>query len=283
MNLSGVVILYHPDDTLPQRINSYKQHLKKLYVVDNSEVSNKELLNTLQEDPNIFLIHDGKNEGIAKRLNEAARLAIKDGFDWLLTMDQDSYFDTGLFDEYLNCINRYSGIDQVAMFGIEYDKKLWVEEECAFSQVNHLITSGSLLNLNLFKEIKGFDEALFIDNVDHEYCYHAKQLGFEIVKLSNILLCHSLGVVSYHRSLKNLKSTPRTLHSPVRMYYTIRNYFYLYKKYGETFSVEIKEIKKSILNRIKNNLLYHENRFRVFKYMIKGYLDYKKNKMGKLK
>ncbi|MCU7550348.1 glycosyltransferase [Chitinophagaceae bacterium LB-8] len=282
MKLAGVVILYNPDEALIERVDTYRHYLDKLIVVDNSEISNQEIIRPLWENKDVHFIHNGKNEGISKRLNEAATIAIKNGFDWLLTMDQDSYFEKGVFDAYLNCISQYENIDNVAMFGIEYDERNVSQSPCDFQQVNHLITSGSLVNLKIFNELKGFDVALFIDNVDHEYCFHAKAVGYEIVKVQDIFLQHSLGVVSQHRSLKNLSLTPRTLHSPIRMYYTVRNYFYLSEKYSKLFPEDIKEIKKSILNRIKNNLLYNEKRMQVLKNIIKGYADYKNGRMGKI-
>jgi hypothetical protein len=42
-----------------------------------------------------------------------------------------------------------------------------------------------------------------------------------------------------------------------------------------------KEIRNCLML-LKNNLLYHEKRGKVIRYIIKGYLDYRKNKMGKL-
>lgn len=282
MNLAGVVILYHPDKDLMKRVSTYQPHIRKLYVVDNSEKADVELHRFWQRQENVLLIHNGKNEGIAKRLNEAAALAINDGFDWLLTMDQDSFFKEGLFAHYLQCIKRYGNPDRVAMFGVEYDERLYSREECAWVPVNHLITSGSLVNLKLFPAMQGFDEALFIDNVDHEYCFHARVLGYDIIKFSSILLTHTLGVVSSHRSLKSFKRTPRTLHSPVRMYYTIRNYLYLKKKYAGHFAEDFREIEKSLLNRIKNNILYHQHRVQIVKNIFRGYRDFKRKKMGKI-
>ena len=56
-----------------------------------------------------------------------------------------------------------------------------------------LITSGSLINTSIFSEIGGYNEKLFIDEVDHEYCYRIKMLGYSVLQLENILLNHTLG------------------------------------------------------------------------------------------
>jgi hypothetical protein len=61
-----------------------------------------------------------------------------------------------------------------------------------------------------------------------------------------------------------------------------RNYCYLRKKYQGQFEDIFNEMKAELKNRIKNNLLYGKHKFRLLKYLIKGYLDYKKLKMGKI-
>lgn len=37
IHLAGVVVLYHPDESVLQNIQSYLSDLDKLYVIDNSE------------------------------------------------------------------------------------------------------------------------------------------------------------------------------------------------------------------------------------------------------
>jgi rhamnosyltransferase len=169
------------------------------------------------------------------------------------------------------------------MFGIEFEKRNQTTNiGCGGMDIDYLITSGSVVNLTLFDEIGGFDEALFIDEVDLEYCYRAKTKGYKIIKFTHIFLQHSLGKISYFRSLKSGKLTPRTLHSPLRVYYMLRNYLYVAKLYPNQFNESAVIRKKALKNRIKNNLLYGKGRFRLIKYIISAYFDYKHKKMGKI-
>ncbi|MCH5717222.1 glycosyltransferase family protein [Niabella hibiscisoli] len=176
----------------------------------------------------------------------------------------------------------FNNKDDVGMFGVEYEKnnrQLGCESEIT----TQLITSGSVVNLLLFAEIGGFDEQLFIDEVDSEYCFRLNQKGYRTIKLKNIFLNHSLGVVSAHRSLKNFKETPRTLHSPLRVYYMIRNYLYISRAYkqGQPASFAYRRI--ALVNRIKNNLLYGKDRMLLVKYLWLAYWHFKTGKMGKFK
>jgi len=282
MRIAGVVILYYPDQIVIENIYTYLNSVDKLYIIDNSEIPSKVLTDKLKSFSNIIYIHDGENKGIAERLNVSSNLAINDGFEWLLTMDQDSSFEKGAFLDYLNCINFFDKKEHVSMFGINYVEKVNQSVFCNPIKVNHLITSGSVLNLRLINLIGGFDEKLFIDEVDFEYCLRSLSKGFSIVQFANIFLNHNLGRKSTHRSFKTTRLTSRTLHSPLRMYYMTRNFLYVQHIYQKQFSEEIRLRRKILLNRFKNNVLYNKKRFNVMKNIIIGAWDFRKKRMGKL-
>ena len=89
MKLAGVVVLYEPGDCVLNNINSYIDSLETLYIVDNSSSNNSKKF----KGKKIRYIYNKGNLGIAEALNIGAKRAIKDGYKWLLTMDQDSCFD----------------------------------------------------------------------------------------------------------------------------------------------------------------------------------------------
>jgi rhamnosyltransferase len=283
MKIAATVILYYPTEFVLNNIQSYINRVEKLYIVDNSEKPSNHIIESLARTNNTVYFHDGENKGIAARLNQVCKDAKEDGYHWLLTMDQDSFFQEGIFDNYLHCFSNFDEKENVSMFGINYSGVITDPNVCNSLSVKHLITSGSILNLKPEAEIGGFDENLFIDEVDFEYCLRSISFGFRIIKFSNILLTHHLGSTSYHRSFKTTKLTSRVLHSPVRMYYMTRNFLYVQSKYKRTFSDELKARKNILLNRVKNNILYNPQRLKVFKYILKGVGDYIKKRMGKLK
>jgi rhamnosyltransferase len=282
VKIAKAVIVYFPDLNAFQNIQTYNNLFGKCYIIDNSDSPN-EISSQIKSLLNISYLHDGENKGIAIRLNEVCKLAIKDGFDWLLTMDQDSFFDNNSVTKYLECISNFEKKHETAMFGVQYeDAEVSNGLNCRFNEITHLITSGSIINLSLFSTIGAFDENLFIDEVDLEYCLRAIYRGYKIIYFPNIHLNHTLGELHYHRSLKSLKVTPRILHSPIRLYYITRNFFYISKKYKNVFPEEMQRTKKALANRIKNNILYNKKRVQVIKYLVKAIFDYKRNKMGKL-
>ena len=278
MAIAGVVILYHPEEEVIRNIQSYLPYINRLYVADNTEPELSSIAKRLQQDSKIRLLYDGNNEGIAKRLNEAAQLAIEEGYHWLLTMDQDSMFEDGEMENYLLCAGSFLYKDRTAMFGVEYEIEKKETTDCSPIEKNKVITSGSLLNLRLFTEIGKFNERLFIDEVDFDYCYRARLKKYSVIKFNNVFLHHTLGKISHHKSLKNLKVSNRTLHSPQRMYYMVRNFLYVNHHFKKQFPEDIKESKNGLLNRIKNNLLYNGERRIVLLNIYKGFADYLLNK-----
>ena len=119
MNIAGVVILYHPDiQLLSENIKTYVQGLKQLYVYDNSETKLPGIEEALRNlHPSIQYNYFNANEGIAKRLNRAVEEAVRNNYDYLLTMDQDSSFKEGDFEKYKMQIQA-SPYSNVAQFGV---------------------------------------------------------------------------------------------------------------------------------------------------------------------
>jgi len=281
MRLGGTIILFYPGNEVIQNILSYINILEKLYVIDNSEYKNVDLVNQIAAIDKVIYLHTGENRGLAERLNQATELAIDEGFDLLLTMDQDSYFEKGIAEEYVVCINKYESHSKTAMYGVEYLQRT-SDNQCSPIEISELITSGSIINLQLFPAIGRFDDALFIDLVDHEYCYRAIITGYKVVKFANIFLCHRVGESFKGRSIKTFIVTERSLHSPLRLYYMIRNYLYVKKKYNTAFTREIKNQRNSILTRIKNGLIYSNNRMKLIRYIFRAIDDYRRKRMGKI-
>ena len=277
----GVVILYHPEtEALIKNIKTYIHNITTLLVFDNSEIYNKELeisLNNISDK--IKFTHFGENQGIAKRLNQAMEYATKSNATYLLMMDQDSSFRLGDFDTYYAAI-KSNLIENVAQFGINCQPDFTPISDLPQSVVS-LITSGSVLNLKYIQQVGMFNENLFIDFVDTAYSHGINNKGFINLQFTNIILNHSIGNRIEARSLLTFKKSLRIIHSPIRTYYIIRNGLYLLFK-SQTNSIQKKDIRRTMMV-VKNDFLYHPQRFKVYQFAIKAVWDFLNNRMGKLK
>ncbi|MGZ5190971.1 MAG: glycosyltransferase [Flavisolibacter sp.] len=284
MKIAAVVILYHPDENTVENILSYSSSVTKVYIADNTEIPVAKIIDSITSAiPDCVYIHDGNNNGIAARLNEVCRRAKADGFDFILTMDQDSAFDDGVIANYFRCFDEFSDKKRVSMFGVQYENPQWVSALCHPVAWTTLITSGSLVNLGLFEQTGGFDENLFIDTVDFEYCYRSIQKRFKIILFKNILLTHHLGTKSLDDTSSNKTQVSYSLHSPIRLYYMIRNYLYLRARYKDFFPTEMLRSRNAVLNRVKINLMHNTNKLSIMRFALQAVLDFKRDRMGKFR
>jgi rhamnosyltransferase len=88
-----------------------------------------------------------------------------------------------------------------------------------------LITSGTLLALKHVAAIGDMKESYFIDNVDLEWCFRAKSLGFELIGTDSAVLYHAIGERSQNPLVR---AGIMAQHNPARTYYSSRNRTHLY-------------------------------------------------------
>jgi rhamnosyltransferase len=278
--LTGVVILYNPDDTVIQNINSYIGYLQKLYVVDNSELYNQTVIEYLKSNTNITYINNNNNLGVAKALNIAADAAIADGFKWLLTMDQDSFILKGFFDIAAKPLANPTNIIVAASYNNSFFKKQESVYD-GFVELGAIITSGNLLNLEGWRTIGKFCEKLFIDEVDNDFCARAIKNGYKIIATEDVYLAHNLGTVYNKTNIISGKKLSLTKHSPLRVYYMTRNNLYLWKHHMATNPALIYNRMKNMAKLTYEITFYYPSKLSYYKSIVKGAFHFLISKYGK--
>ncbi len=277
MDIAAVVVLYHPEPGFESNIISYAEYTDSLIVVDNSEKTVPNLVNLRDKFGKKFhLIRPGKNMGIAWALNVGTKMAIEAGANWILTMDQDSSFEKTEIQNYLARIPEFEN-KNIGIAGPNHDGLL-SEADVHLLEKDSVITSGCLFKNKVFELTSGFDEQLFIDGVDHEFCFHAKSLGIKVVQCMDIHLSHQLGKNKWVNIPFKGKSN-RVFHSPKRLYFMVRNSIYISKKYKTRFPATLRILRKDVLHRIKNHLFFGKESWKYFKMIFKGIIDGYNNRM----
>ncbi|MEA5427189.1 glycosyltransferase family 2 protein [Arcicella lustrica] len=283
MKIAAVVILYHPTENTLDNIKTYAKAVDKVYVFDNTEEGTF-LKKNLMEIPNITYLHDNHNAGIAKRLNTSAQMAINEGFDWLLMMDQDSKFEGNAIQYYWDGVSKFPHPENVGLFGPQFSRNNKQSlAQSSYQEIDGMITSGTLLNLNIYQQIGKFDEALFIDAVDIEYCLRVQKAGFKMIQLINVFIQHELGQTEKKASIKTLYliKKEKELHSPLRYYYMYRNNLYVQSKYKGFDKQTMQKINRNAMSFLKKGFFYGSNSWEIVKYIVEARRDFKQNKMGK--
>lgn len=283
--VAAVIITYNVDKEFKNRVSKVKTEVDRVIIVDNG--SDELTLNILRSlDDDIKVIYLDENKGIAYALNQGIKYAIDKGYSWILTLDHDSIVTENMINNMLRCYNSFNDykkrkIAMLVPIHIEENQvsNKNVVNNRVFNEVLTEITSGALTKSDTYKTIGLYDEKLFIDLVDHDYCLNLNEKGMKIIQVNNAILIHNLGE-SVQKSILGLTMTP-TNHSPLRRYYMTRNRIYIWNKYKKQFPQWVSLDKKRFLSENIKILLFEDNKFKKIRFIVKGISDYKKNIFGK--
>lgn len=285
LSIVPIIIWYNPEtlgeNIVIENINTYSAYFEKVIIVDNSKENNSALCSKIS---NSIYIPNYENLGIAKALNQGCQKAIEMNFEWVLTMDQDSMWADKesllhfLFKtEELAKISDKNVSFSPSMINI-YTKKEDIvlnKKENNYSNEKIVWTSGNIVKLSAWAKVGGYNESLFIDDVDHEFCYKLGEENYNIIRINDAYMNHSLGEHKEGRKYYILKSLGE--HKGVRYYYMVRNCLYMRKRFPKFWKDynRFYFLLKIVCSRI---LLL---RFSDLIYIYKGIKDAKKNKYGK--
>ncbi len=193
-------------------------------------------------------------------------------------MDQDTGFQPGQMLQYWQKVQD-NQLDKVVQFGANCQPDFTPISDIP-QQTNNLITSGTILDLSIIDQIGTFDKALFIDFVDTEFSFRVVEKGYRNLLFADIVLKHRIGYLKMGRSIKNLKSSARILHAPIRVYYILRNGLYLLFR-SPFVKGENRKLLLSNMKILKNDLIYHNQRWAVYSNVMRAVYDVVFGKMGK--
>lgn len=277
--VAAVVILYNPNDSVYENIESYKDQVDILLIYDNSEVKNLALIGRLINCSKVVYIDNKSNRGIAEVLNMAAEKAINLGYKFLLTMDQDSKAPRDLIRK---LIGKFKESDRVSIVSPLHSNKFNTHlksNKNIEEKVMSVMTSGNLLSLNAYQVIGPFLEDFFIDYVDIEYCIRANFLNYQVIRINDIVLLHN------EANLTNKKILSRVYYPsnnfPTRFYYKTRNLLYLRSIYKKKFSYPLKMEYDAYLRNVVKMLLFEKEKVKKTRMILFGILDYVRGIKGK--
>lgn len=266
---AGVITLYHPTETMIEKICQYIPCLMPCYVIDNSNIKNNDIIKKLISMHNVIYIDNHRNKGVAYALNQAVNLCEKNCIKWLLLMDQDSFISPANIEEMYHFAINYPQ-NNLGIVAASYKKSLNSKK---IEEPLEVITSGSLINVQICKKIGGFLNDLFIDEVDNEFCLRLKINNYRIFKLNYVSFEHTLGNKKFNKRMITYNYTP------IRYYYIIRNMLYVANKYKAYFP-ELYCHKCTCIKKWLKMIFYEENTLQKLIYVLQGVIDYKINRLG---
>jgi rhamnosyltransferase len=193
-NLCAVVVWYNPNKENVINILRYNTGVYKVFVIDNSDKNNQSVLDGLKLD-NAYYHFIGENKGIAAALNIGFEYARKYHAKWVLTMDQDSVFEGGDFENYKKEINNYADKNRIGIFSARHNFANLNEnvEFDRYCEKKRVMCSGNIVSYHAYRQVGGYREDFFVDWVDFEFCARIKIANYRIIECTQVLLKHFLG------------------------------------------------------------------------------------------
>jgi rhamnosyltransferase len=201
-------------------------------------------------------------------------------------MDQDSKFLN--FEHYVKCLNSLKDTSNVALLSANTDFKKTdifpVSPNCNYTEEFSAITSANILNLKLFNNIGKFEDKLFIDVVDFDYCVKTQLKKYKILNFKDVIVAHNLGEVFKRKNIITGKIREKREHNPQRVYYFARNYLYMAKKYGKHFPKQmgmLKVINILFIHEVTKIILYEDQKLQKLNAKFLGLYHFVIGKYGK--
>lgn len=247
MSCCAIIVTFHPDTELTQNIVALRSQVDEIMIVDNgSGDESKGLLGQLAQLSGVSIIYNRENLGIAAALNMGVKLAKASGYEWIVTFDQDSRATPGMINAMLTAYDACPKKERVASLSPRYRDRATGKirgnnpdslsnELLPYEEVQVVMTSGNLVKSSIFDVVGYFNEALFIDHVDNEFCLRCSDHGYKILEVKDAILEHCIGYPTQHKLL--WKNPITSNHSALRRYYIARNSIYIYRKFMFTHPV----------------------------------------------
>ncbi|PBJ23093.1 Glycosyl transferase family 2 [Pseudomonas sp. ACN8] len=297
-SIAAVVVGYNPDiEVLDDLLMSLSAQVSLLILVDNGGAENY-----LSKHPDVkssvrYLPMEG-NKGLGVALNAGFELAVTAGFPYMVTFDQDSHAASDLIASLESAMMLAKSRDEkcIAVSPTFFDRRdggkkiafpfyrsvdgvikpiFTSDDPHGLVRADALITSGMFVDTRAWKEGIKYDEGMFVDFTDTEWCFRVSDHGYSLYGCLNVEMGHALSDappvkifgLSFFR------------YSPVRRYFFFRNTVAVCRM-PHTPDCWKKRLSIALMLRFAVNLLIDSNRLQSFKMMVRGIRHGLRNSLG---
>jgi rhamnosyltransferase len=213
----GGIVTFEPDlMMLRQNLAAICPQVDRVRVVDNGSSNGVDIAMLCADFHNVTIDRLPLNRGVAVALNRVTASARADGATHVLLLDQDSVAESDMVAKL--CMQ---SAPDVAIIAPRYVDRNLPSRSCEISpevnEVNNCITSGSLVRIDAWVGIGGYDERLFVDFVDFDFSLRLRQAGWRILSIRTAVLAHEIG-----QSKRRSRFTAYN-HSSFRSYHLARD------------------------------------------------------------
>ncbi|MEV7529245.1 glycosyltransferase family 2 protein [Agrococcus sediminis] len=244
----AVAVTYRPDEAaIGEVLARAAAQVRALVVLDNAtpDADGAHWTERIRLPEGVDVERSATNAGLGAAYNRAAAIARERGARFVLLLDQDSLLEPGCVDALLRHADRRAARGPLGAvgptfvdarsgetapfvrFGFPLNRKFDAPAG-GDVDVDFLISSGSLIPLEALEAAGPFDEGLFIDSVDMEWCFRAKRAGLQLVGVADARMLHTIG----DELVELPGGATMFVHSPLRLYMMTRNRVALWRRRG---------------------------------------------------
>jgi len=255
---ASVVILiptYRPPHSVRDVIDELVG-LGPIVLSDDASPATYDLLLRHLATKGIRVIRHHENRGIARALNDGLHVAHQFDAQWLLTLDQDSWFDRHQAEQLLRSAQEQQQMmrGRLGVLGpgditLQGGASLYQRSDESISHVPEVIQSGALWCVQALSQIGGFRQSLTMDAVDAEASLGLREKGFSVLVDRDISLQHALGNT---RAVRILGRQVLVTHHPrKRLAHMRRNRMALFaREFKQSPSNAVRTLRRIALNEI---------------------------------
>ncbi|WP_341961935.1 glycosyltransferase family 2 protein [Pseudomonas sp. RC10] len=293
---AAIIVGFRPDvDVLQKLTASLLEQVDTLIVVDNGGAL--AALSAMGISDQVAYIDMGGNAGVGAALNAGFAKAISKNCEYVATFDQDSCASPTLIRELENamCHARTKDPKCIAVGPAFHDRRegeinmspfyrtvantitptFKSDDSSGLVETDLLITSGMYIKSSGWKMGLTYDESLFVDFTDTEWCFRARDKGYTTYGCTHIKMGHALsdsppikwGKLTFYR------------YTPLRRYFYFRNTVAILKK-SYTPTAWKRRLFLGLLIRFVANIVIDRDRLQSGRMMIKGLYHGTTNKLG---
>ena len=270
--VAAVVTTFNPSEAIFTNLARIACQVNKVIVVDDSGDFSKVVDINYAEIVNVILLRNEDNLGIATSLNRGIAQAEVMGYEWVITLDDDTLVSSnyvGDLSVFLQNAEQLSVGLIACRRGGGYPCNMISGN--GFMIKRTLITSGCLFKIAAFREVGGFDESMFIDLVDFDFCTKLRKSGKSIVQLNKVGMDHRVG------NSRNIYFLGNEIviynHSPFRLYYQMRNVFSFTRKHATFDPLLCLYLLIDVFRLPLKALFFEHDKYARFYFLAKGLLD----------
>ena len=189
------------------------------------------LVETLSSIESCSILASEINGGIAAALNAGISYALSWGGAVITTLDQDSH----ITHEALSQLVRRADGPECAIVGPRIGAYGSASRKEGLEEAKEIMQSGMTAHSTVYTMLGMFDEGLFIDGVDSDFCLRARRAGLRVAVDQGARLEHRLGSGRDKPLFSLWGFRPlATEHAPIRRYYMNRNRLQLLRRHGRS-------------------------------------------------